>query len=204
MSVRQFLTSKRFVAAAAVPVAVLATGGVVMASSYSAFSATTTNPTSNWTAGDVALSDDDANTAMFTASNLKPGSTGAKCIVVSSRGSLPSAVKLYGTGYSASGAASQSLADNLNLSIEEGSGGSFSNCDGFNGTSIFNGSAASFGSSKTSWSTGVGSWAPAGVARGGQALTKTYKITYTVASNTPDSAQSGSVSLGLTWEAQNS
>ena len=70
--------------------AVLASGGLVWQSSYSAFSATTSNPTNNWSAGTVALSDDDSNTAMFTASNLKPGATGTKCIAVTSTGSRAS------------------------------------------------------------------------------------------------------------------
>ncbi len=67
----------RLAAWIAVPAALVASGVVVSTASYSAFSATTTNPTSNWTAGTVALSDDDANTALFTAANLKPGSTTA-------------------------------------------------------------------------------------------------------------------------------
>src|SRR5262245_56233961 len=100
---------KKLIVGAAVPMAVLASGGLVWQSSYSAFSATTSNPTNNWTAGTVALSDDDSNTAMFTASNLKPGATGTKCIAVTSTGSLASTVKLYGTSY----ATTNALAPNL-------------------------------------------------------------------------------------------
>ena len=93
------LTPKKLIVGAAIPMAVLASGGMVWQSSYSAFSATTVSPTSNWTAGTVALSDDDNNTALFTATNLKPGATGTKCIAVTSTGSLASTVKLYGTAY---------------------------------------------------------------------------------------------------------
>lgn len=197
MSVRQILGSKRFVAAAAIPAAVLASGAMVWASSYSAFSATTTNPSSNWAAGDVQLADDDSNTALFNATNLKPGSTGTKCLVVTSSGSLASTVKLYGTGYSTT----NGLASSLNLKVEEGTGGTFNNCTGFtaSGAAIYEGTAAAFGTGKTSFATGVGSWAPAA---GSQ--TRTYRVTYTLSSSTPDSAQDGIVQLGLTWEAQNS
>src|SRR4051794_4529260 len=80
------ISRKQFIAGAAVPAAVLASGALVWQSSYSAFSATTSNPTNNWTAGTVALADDDSNTALFTATNLKPGSTGTKCIAVTSTG----------------------------------------------------------------------------------------------------------------------
>jgi hypothetical protein len=190
------LTPKKLVAGAAVPLAVVASGGLVWQSSYSAFSATTTNPTNNWAAGSVALSDDDSNTAMFNASNLKPGATGSKCIVVTSSGSLASNVKLYGTAY----ATTKGLADNLNLQVEEGTGGSFSNCTGFTASStIFNGTATAFGTTKTDYASGVGSWAPAG-----GTATKTYRVTYTLSASTPDSAQGGTAALGFTWESQNS
>lgn len=35
------------------------------------------NPTSNWTSGTVNLTDDDANSALFSATNLKPGASGS-------------------------------------------------------------------------------------------------------------------------------
>src|SRR3712207_3286005 len=112
---------------AVVPLALVASGLVVSQASYSAYSDSTSNPTSNWTSGTVALSDDDSSTALFTATNLKPGSTGEKCIVVTSTGSLPSAVKLYGTG----SATTKGLASQLNLTITQGTGGSFGSCTGF-------------------------------------------------------------------------
>jgi len=87
--------SRRFAKIAtllAVPAAVAVSGLVVSQASYSAYSATTVNPTSNWATGTVALSDDDggptANTAAFNATKLKPGSTGNRCIVVTSTGTL--------------------------------------------------------------------------------------------------------------------
>jgi hypothetical protein len=191
------INNKRLVAAAAAPLALLASGGMVWAGSYSAFSATTTSPTSNWTAGTVALSDDDSNTAMFTASNLKPGATGTKCIAVTSTGSLASTVKLYGTSYSTTNA----LATNINLTVEEGTGASSSSCTNFvSGSTLYTGTLASFGTTKTSFATGVGTWAPTGSA----SETKSYKVTYTLSSTTPDTAQGGTAALGFTWESQNS
>src|SRR4029079_4491080 len=123
MSVRH-LSTKKLVAAAAIPAAVLASGGMVWASSYSAFSATTASPTNNWTSGTVALSDDDSNTAMFNATNLKPGASGTKCIAVTSTGSLASTVKLYGTSYSTT----KDLSSNINLKVEEGTGATSGSC----------------------------------------------------------------------------
>ena len=129
-----------------IPAALAVSGLVVAQSSYSAYSATTVNPTSNWATGTVALTDDDNNTAAFTASNLKPGSTGTRCIVVSSTGSLPSSVKLYGTG----AATTKALASDINLTITQGTGGSFGSCTGYTplttGSSVYSGTLAGFGS----------------------------------------------------------
>ena len=191
------ITPKKLILGAAVPVALLASGGLVWQASYSAFSATTASPTNNWSAGTVALSDDDSNTAMFTASNLKPGATGTKCIAVTSTGSLASTVKLYGTSY----ATTNALAANINLKVEEGTGATSSSCAGFTGgTTLYDGAMSTFGTTKTSFANGVSSWAPTGSAN----ETKSYKITYLLSSSTPDSAQGGTAALGFTWESQNS
>ncbi len=196
MKLRQ-INKKRLVALAAAPVALLASGGMVWAASYSAFSATTVNPTSNWTSGTVALSDDDSDTALFTASNLKPGATGTKCIAVTSTGSLASAVKLYGTSYSTT----KDLASNINLKVEQGTGATTSSCAGFTGaTTLYDGTMTAFGTTKTGFATGVGSWTPTGTA----SETKSYKVTYTLSTTTPDTAQGGTAALGFTWESQNS
>ncbi|OIH97661.1 hypothetical protein [Curtobacterium sp. MCBA15_001] len=193
----------RLAAWIAIPAALVASGAVVSTASYSAFSATTVNPTSNWTAGSVALSDDDNNTALFTATALKPGSTGANCITVTSTGSLASTVKLYATNPQTTNA----LASNITLTIEQGTGGGFGSCTGFtpaaspNGTiTPANTTLASFGSSSTNFATGLGSWAPTGSG----SESRVYRVTYTVKSDAPNSVQGGTASLGLTWEAQNS
>ena len=188
----------------AVPVALAASGLVVAQSSYSAYSATTVNPTSNWATGTVALADDDNNTAAFTASNLKPGSTGTRCIVVSSTGCLPSAVKLYGTG----AATTKALASDINLTVTQGTGGSFGSCTGYtpltSGSSVYTGTLAGFASTATSFNTGVGTWNTAGVATGGAPETRTYQLTYSVRTETTNDTQGGTAAIGFTWEAQNS
>ena len=180
-----------------VPVSLIISGALVWQSSYAAFSSTTVNPTNNWTAGSVALSDDDSTTAMFTASSLKPGSTGSKCIVVTSAGTLASTVKLYATTYSTTNA----LSSYIDLVVEEGSGGSFSSCTGFSsGATDFTGTLAAFAAAKTDFASGVSSWAPSGSG----SETKTFKITYTINASTPNSVQAGTAAAGLTWESQTS
>jgi hypothetical protein len=197
---RPTATAAKLAKLAVVPLALVASGVVVSQASYSAYSASTSNPASSWTSGTVELGDDDSATALFSASNLKPGSTGEKCIAVTSTGSLASTVKLYGTG----AATTKALASSIQLSVTQGSGGSFGSCAGFTplagGSSVYSGTVAGFGSSATSYATGVGTWAPTGTA----SETRTYKVVYTLSDTAPDTTQGGTASLGFTWEAQNS
>jgi hypothetical protein len=190
----------RLIGAGAILAGVAASTSLIWQASYSAFSATTANPTSNWTAGTVALSDDDANTAMFTATALKPGSTGTKCIAVTSTGSLASTVKLYGTG----AATTNALSSSLNVSIVQGTGATSASCTGFTplgtGSSVYSGTLAGFGTAATSFATGLGTWAPTGTA----SETRVFQFTYTLDAAAPNTAQGGTASIGFTWEAQNS
>ena len=184
----------------AVPAAIAVSGLVVSQASYAAYSDTTVNPTSNWATGTVVLDDDDANTAAFTAANLKPGATAAKCIAVTSSGSLASAVKLYATAASAT----KDLSAHITLKVTQGTGGSFGSCTGFapltSGAELYNGTVAGFAAAHTGFSSGLGTWTPTGTAD----ETRTYQISYAVRSEAPDTTQGGTATLGLTFEAQNS
>ncbi len=192
------LSTARVVRWVAFPAALLVSGLVIGQSSYAAFTSTTSNPTNNWAAGTVSLSDDDSNTAMFTVSNLKPNQTGSKCIVVTSNGSLASSVKLYGTAP----ATTNALSSSINLTVELGTGGTFGSCTGFSPTStIFpTGTLASFGTSATNYTTGLGTWTPTGTA----SETRTYRFTYLLKDDAPNTTQASTASIGFTWEAQNS
>ncbi|GGQ40510.1 hypothetical protein [Couchioplanes azureus] len=177
-------------------VALTVTGGIVVSSgvmwqaSSAAFTANTGNSANSWNAGTVALSDDDTGAAMFSPTNLRPGSTGDKCITVSYTGSLSATVKMYGSGISGA------LAPYLDLVIEEGSGGGYGSCTGFTASgTAYTGTLANFGSTRNSFANGVGTFAPA------SASSKTYHISYTVNASTPDSAQGASAAATFTWEA---
>ncbi|MGI3780005.1 MAG: hypothetical protein ACRYG2_04430 [Janthinobacterium lividum] len=183
-----------------VPAALVASGLVVAQSSYSAYSATTVSPTSNWDTGTVALTDDDADAAAFTATNLKPGSTGSRCIVVTSNGTLPSTVRMYGRN----GNGTTMLAAYMNLTVTQGTGGSFGSCDGFtpltSGANLFDGSFVDFGMSHTGYGDGVGDWNPTGSG----SESRTYRIGYTISPDAPDNTQGGTVGGDIVFEAQNS
>lgn len=182
------------------PAAFLCAGLIAGQGSFSAFSSKVSNNPNSFSVGTVNLSDDDSGSSLFSATNLKPGSSGSQCIAVTSTGSLASTVKLYTSG----AATTKSLASYVNMTITQGTGGSFSSCSGYStlssGSSLYSGTLASLTSSATGFSSGLGSWAPTGSAN----ESRTFQFSYVVSSSTPDSAQGGSASLGFTWEAQNS
>ena len=182
------------------PVAALATLAVVGQASYSSFSAKVGNAGNNLAAGTVTLSDDDAGSALLSLSNLKPGSSGSRCVAVTSTGSLPSAVKLYATDV----ITTKSLSSYVSWTVTQGTGGSYSSCSGFtasaSGSSVYSGTLAGFTTAATSYASGLGTWSPVG----GATEARTFSFAYAVSGTTPDTAQGGTVSFGLTWEAQNS
>jgi len=118
---------------------------------YSAFSATTTNSGNSIAAGTVVLGDNDANAAMYTATNQKPGDTFQQCIKVDYTGSLSSTVKLYTA--STIGA----LGPYIDLQIRTGSGSpTFPGCVGFtaDGADLYSGTLSNFASTYTNWNAG--------------------------------------------------
>jgi hypothetical protein len=167
-----------------------------------AFTPTANSPNYSLASDSVTLHDDDSGTAMFSAANLKPGSSGAKCIVVSAPGNLASSVRLYARDYRTT----NGLGDSLNLVIDEGTGGDFATsgdggCAGYvPGVNSFRGTLAAFAASKTSFATGVGGWAPSGSVP----VSKTYRFSFTLDSATPNEVQAGTAAIGLTWEQQDS
>lgn len=188
---------------AAVIAGLLASAGLVWQASYSAFSATTSNSGNSWTGGTVQLSDDGSGGALFNAAGLAPGSTGSQCIVVTSTGTLPALIRLYGTSFSTT----KSLAAALNLTVTQGAGASYGNCTGFaplaaNAT-VFAGTLARFATTHTTYGTGVpasgaGAWRTTGAV-----VSRTYRFSYTMNPAAPTSTMGGTAAVGFTWESQN-
>lgn len=145
-------------------------------------------PGNTFSAATVQLSDDDAGSALFVLSDLQRGDSGSECIVVQYDGDLASDVRLYHQ------AGSGTLADYLDLTIEEGSGAS---CGVFTGSTLFDDSLANFASNHSGFATGVGTFAPSGAAE-----TTTYRFTYEIPLDTPNSAGSSTVTATFQWEAR--
>ena len=177
-----------------VPVAILAAGVMVSTSSYSAFSATTAPPASSWDAGTVRLTDDSRGTAVFSAGDLAPGEWEERCIVLESTGSLPAEVRLYATGYSTT----NGLGQHIEIEVASGSGGGYGSCAGFVPNSVvYRGSLAGLAAAHNGFGSGVGSWQTSG---GNEQ--RVHRITYTLASGTPNTAMGGSADATFAWEAQ--
>jgi hypothetical protein len=182
------------VAALVVSTGMCAASLLVWQTSKAAFNSSTSNAANSWTAGTVALSDDDSSAAMFSATGLVPGSTATKCISVTYGGDVTSSVKLYG----ASPTTTNALSSWLDMTIEIGAGGSFGSCTAFTPAStIFTGTLNTFGATKTAFGSGLGTWAPTA---SGQ--TKEYRFTWTLNSAAPNSVMGGTAGISFVWESQ--
>lgn len=137
---------------------------------------------------------DDNSAPMFSASNLKPGDTASKCVVVTSVGTLASIVRLYATGYTST----SSFGNYIDLVIDEGAGETVAadgpiSCVGFvAGANDFTGTLAEFAAAKDDL-TGMSTWART---RSGSE-SKTFRFTYTINSSTPNSQQVATAVAGL-------
>ncbi len=167
--------------------------GLIWGGTTAAFTSSTPSGNNSWTTGTVTLSDDDAGTALFTATGLVPGSAGSNCITVSYSGSVAATVRFYASASTDAAA----VAAYLDLTIQEGTGGGFGTCTGFTPTSTpYTGTLATFITTKASYGTGVGAWnATSGTAR-------VYKVTYALNAATPNTKQGATTTATLQWEAQ--
>jgi hypothetical protein len=177
----------------AVLAGLLGSGVLVWRGTSALFTATTTSPGNSWTAGTVALADDDSGTALFTAAGLVPGAQDENCLTVDYTGDVATAVKLYATSFTDGG----SLAQYLHLVIQEGSGGGYGDCTGFvPSAGIWTGTLDAFAAGATDYASGVGGWAPSGAA------STVYRVAWTLDAATPTSMQGASTGLTFRWESR--
>jgi hypothetical protein len=177
----------------AVLLGLLGSGALVWRGTSALFTATTTSPGNSWTAGTVALGDDDSGSALFSAAGLVPGDQAENCLTVDYTGDVATAVKLYATSFTDPG----SLAQYLHLVVQEGSGGGYGDCTGFVPSSgIWTGTLDGFASGATDFGSGVGGWTPSG------AGSRVYRIAWTLDAATPTAMQGTTVGLTFRWESQ--
>jgi hypothetical protein len=106
--------------------------------------------------------------------------------------------------YGANGSGTTNLGSYIDLSITQGTGGSFGSCDGFaplsSGAQVFRGSLTTFGTTRTGYANGVGGWSPTGAAP----ESRTYKLSYTISPDAPNDTMGGTAAGDIVFEAQNS
>ncbi|MFD9219747.1 hypothetical protein ACFWDI_06915 [Streptomyces sp. NPDC060064] len=145
------------------------------------------------------LSNDSGGIPMFTVTNMIPGDSGERCIAITSNASVPVSVKLYGQD---TALPSNDIDDFIDITIEDGTGGSFASCTGFvpSGAVDYTGTLHNFVNTRTNYATGVGPWA---LAASPPARIITYRIRWTFNAAAPASTQGGTTpNVAFIWEAQ--
>lgn len=190
MNERHVLLRVQLVRATAVAAALLVVTLLTITRTEAAFSDTTDNQTNTFATGTVSLTDDDSGTAMFTASNMTPGTPVVECITVTYSGDqLPAPVRMYGS-------TTGTLDTYLDTDIEIGTGGSFGDCTGFTPSStIFNNTLANFAATHTDWASGLATFTAAA-----NPTSRTFRFTVEVQNN--PAAQGDTATAIFTFEAQ--
>ena len=170
---------------------------------YAAFSGTTANPANAFTAGTVAIADNDAGGSLLSLSNARPGDSSTGCIKITYSGSLNANVRLYAT-------ASGSLPSYLTLTVTRGtdSSPSFPTCGSFTADSnnyfgagngvIYSGNMSGF---PGSYATGLVDPTSGSPETWSTSEAHSYKFVVSVQNNA--SAQGLSSTASFTWEARN-
>ncbi|HEX6351473.1 hypothetical protein [Actinophytocola sp.] len=171
-------------------------GGLVWQASHSAFTATTSNTGNSVGAATLNLTNDSTG-PLFAITNAVPGTTGSRCIQISSTSPVASAVKLY---TAAGTAPANNISAYVGIRIERGSGGTYDSCTNFTpAAEVFDNTLANL-ITRTNYDNGIGPWALSGTTT---TETMSFRVTWTFATNAPDTTQGGSTpTVTLTWEAQ--
>jgi hypothetical protein len=180
-------------------VVVAVAGGLAALGAFSAFTSQADNPGNTVTAGSVDLADNDAGSALYSLTGVKPGDVStAKCIRVSYSGSLDADVKLYTP--STIGA----LGPYVNLKVEAGTQASpsFPSCSGFSAeTTLFDAALSTF---PTTYAGGLSDYPGTSATKWANGDVVVYRVTTTLSASTPDGVQGATTgSHTLRWEARN-
>ncbi|MEM9467698.1 MAG: hypothetical protein AAGA90_20145 [Actinomycetota bacterium] len=190
MNERHALFSVQLVRATAVAAGLLAVSLLTITRTEAAFSDTSDNQANAFGTGTVVLTDDDGGTAMFTVSNMTPGTPVVECITVTYSGDqVPAPVRVYGS-------TTGTLDTYLDADIEIGTGGSFGDCTGFTPSSaLFDNTLANFAATHTDWTSGLATFTASA-----NPTSRTFRFTVEVQNN--PAAQGDTATAAFTFEAQ--
>lgn len=184
-------------------VAAGAAAATILTTSSAAFSVTTQNSTDNWKIGGIQLTDDDSDAAMFTVQGMVPGQTNVHCITVTYNGDAASItpIKLYTSNL----ADTDGITPYLDVTIEQGSGGSFADCTGFSASSalVSNQALSAFNTAHNSFATGLSTFTPSTAANQANVNQPvSFRFTVTLNNSVPQTKMGKSASVDFVWEIQ--
>jgi hypothetical protein len=183
--------------------ALVAIGVSAGSATYAAFSGTTSNSGSTFSAGSVVLADNDSGASLLSLSSAKPGNSDTGCIRVTYTGTLSARLRLYA-------AVTGSLAPYLNVTVTRGtdSSPSFDSCTNFTADAtnyigqgagvIYSGTLSGF---PTTYAAGIVDPTSGSPATWTNPTSRSYKIAVSLANNAAAQGLSGTASF--TWEARN-
>ncbi|MBN8867035.1 MAG: hypothetical protein J0H98_05740 [Solirubrobacterales bacterium] len=200
-------TKKKKVMASLVTVAVL--GSVAAFGVFGAFSAETSNDGNEFSAGTVAISDNDAGGFLYQVTNAAPGQSNPAneaCINVEYTGTSAAGVHLFTP---TSALASAALSPYVNLEITKGTQASpsFKTCTGFTPATtagdVYDGTLQTFGTDYTDYASGIALTNPSGATSWANGDAVVYRFRATLSASAPNSAQGASTGThSFTWGAQ--
>jgi len=173
------------------------------AGTYAAFSGPTASAGNGFTAGTVAIGDNDAGASVVSLTAAAPGAVSTGCIAVTYTGSLDAGVRLYS-------ALTGTLAPYLTLTVTRGSDPSpaFASCSGFTADTtnylglgpgvLYNGLLSAF---PTSYATGIVDPLAATPETWTTGERHVYRFSVTLVND--NQAQGKTQTAGFTWEARN-
>ena len=175
-------------------------GTIAAVATFAAFTGTASNPGNTFSAGTVVIGDNDADTALYNATNQKPGTSTVRCIKLTYTGSLAADVKLYTPATLGAGA------QYIDVTLQKGTVATpepaYPNCGTFTSQgTIYSGTLQGLATAHNDWTSG------ATVYPGSQTSWATndalvFRFTLSVQdANAAQGAASGT--HGFTWEARN-
>jgi hypothetical protein len=179
--------------------AIGAAGAIAAFGTFSAFSSTTENPGNDIDTGTVALSDNDANAALYDVSGAKAGDTVDRCITVTYGGNIDADVKIYLPD------AVGALGQYIDMTVTPGTDAtpSFGDCTGFvaDGAALFTGTLAGFRTAHSGWANGLAD-NPGSDTKWDAGDTVTYRVQLTV-QNDNNAMGKATGTHRIMWEARN-
>ena len=176
-------------------------GTIVGLGVFGAFRGTTQNSGNQLTSGTVSFTDNDAGSALYMQSDVRPGESFSRCIKATYTGSLTATARLYSQGTPGA------LAPYVDVVITPGTQptSSFPTCTGFvadTGGAIYTGTLQNFLTNRTSFANGIAT-APGGTTTWANGSSVVYRVQATLQAAAPDSVQGASSGVhSFVWEAQ--